>query len=74
MSSGVDEFGRDRSSNRQTLRQRRLVDRDARSRRRRDKRERERDNSIKEAEHHDGMSTDDEETESAIQWFKGETG
>eukprot|EP00794_Sanderia_malayensis_P000333 gene333-965_t len=56
-SLGADEFGRDRGSYEETARQRRIAEREGRRNRRRR-------NRNKDAEHHEGLSSDDEELDS----------
>ena len=65
--TNTDEFGRDRSKYEETARQRRAAEREGRRNRRRKKR-----SDV--ADHHDGMSSDDEELDAEVTKFNTDKG
>ncbi|XP_078416306.1 PAX3- and PAX7-binding protein 1 isoform X1 [Cetorhinus maximus] len=66
MAPSLDSFGRDRALYQENAKQRRIAEREARRARRRLAREQ----AGKMAEHHEGLSSDDEETSTDINSFK----
>ena len=74
-SNTLDEFGRDRTMFQDLARQRRIAEREGRKKRRRQQREQDRNKGNDKADnHHEGLSTDDEQTEGEILKYKTETG
>ena len=66
-SGGTDEFGRDRGTYEESARQRRIAEREGRRNRRRKRR---RDN----VEHHEGLSSDNEELDAEVTKFNSDKG